>query len=254
MIAQRRLTQGAQSQSRALEHLATGLRISRAKDDPAGLIFSELARADIARTHAALRVLTRIDTVITTAESGLGEVSDLLTQAESLVVGVANAGGISAEEFDAAQLEFDSILATLDRISDATRFNGTKLLDGSATFSFGDDSITIRNVSSRALSLRGLNLRDAGTAQTAVQAAADAVATHRASLGAFQSNTIGSALRSREVLSENLTEMRSLVLDANIAAETAELTRTQILASASTRSLLIAGRQIEAALALLPGR
>lgn len=253
LIAQRLTRQGYAQQSRALEHLATGSRISRAKDDPAGLVASEFIKADIARLGAEVRVLGRIDAVVSTAEGALSEVSDLLTQAEAIIVGVANRGGVSPEEFDAAQLEFDSILATIDRIADTSRFNGRRLLDGSAVFSFGDASITIRDVSSRALGLRGLDLRDGETAQDFVRAASKTVSVHRGELGGFQQYVVGAGVRTREIAMENLSAMNSFIRDADYAVETAELVRSRIITQAAVQSLLIAGRQVESVLSLLAG-
>ena len=130
MVAQRVLGQNNFSLNRSLERLSTGLRINRGKDDPAGLIASENLRSEIKSTNAAIANATRADQVANTAEGGLQEVSSLLTELQGLVTTTSSTGGISAEEKAANQLQIDSILQTIDRISGATSFQGQKLLNG----------------------------------------------------------------------------------------------------------------------------
>lgn len=131
MVAQRVLGQNNFSLGKSLERLSTGLRINRGKDDPAGLIASENLRSEIKATNAAIANATRADQVVNTAEGGLQEISNLLTELQGLVTGSSSSGGISQEEKEANQLQIDSILQTIDRISGATSFQGMKLLNGS---------------------------------------------------------------------------------------------------------------------------
>lgn len=130
MIAQRVLGQNNFSLNKSLERLSTGLRINRGKDDPAGLIASENLRSEIKATNAAIANATRADQVVNTAEGGLQEISNLLTELQGLVTTSSSKGGISQEEKEANQLQIDSILQTIDRISGATSFQGMKLLNG----------------------------------------------------------------------------------------------------------------------------
>ncbi|GIK16450.1 MAG: hypothetical protein BroJett003_14140 [Planctomycetota bacterium] len=117
-----------------LERLSTGLRINRGKDDPAGLIASETLRNEIGAIRQALENSQRAINVISTAEGALNEVSSLLQQLQGLVVEIANKGGLTEEEVNANQLEIDSILTSIDRISNTAEFGGTKLLDGSRAY------------------------------------------------------------------------------------------------------------------------
>lgn len=130
LIAQRVLTQNNQTLSQSLERLSTGLRISRGKDDPAGLIASENLRAEKAAVGAAISNAERADQVVNIAEGGLQEISSLLTELQGLVTATANKAGVSQAEKEANQLQIDSILQTIDRISSATSFQGVKLLNG----------------------------------------------------------------------------------------------------------------------------
>lgn len=135
LIAQRVLGQNNGSLTASLERLSTGLRINRGKDDPAGLIASQNLRAETAALGAAISNAERADQVVNIAEGGLNEVSGLLTELQSLVTQTANTAGLSREEKEANQLQIDSILQTIDRISSATSFQGAKLLNGNFDYS-----------------------------------------------------------------------------------------------------------------------
>ncbi|MEO0483628.1 MAG: flagellin [Planctomycetota bacterium] len=130
LLAQRVLGQNNQNLGRSLERLSTGLRISRAKDDPAGLIASENLRSELTATNAAIGNAQRADQVVNIAEGGLQEISNLLTELQGLLTTNASSAGLSSAEKDANQLQIDSIIQTVDRISSSTSFQGIKLLNG----------------------------------------------------------------------------------------------------------------------------
>lgn len=132
--AMHRLVSNQSNLNTSLNRLSSGLRINTAKDDPAGLIASENLRAEIQGINAAVENSTRANNVIATAEGALNEVSALLIQIRGLVTSTANTGGLSDEERKANQLQIDSILESIDRISNTTQFNGKKLLDGSLEY------------------------------------------------------------------------------------------------------------------------
>lgn len=134
MIAQRVLGRNNGSLGSTLERLSTGLKINRGKDDPAGLIASESLRSQIKSTNAALSNADRADQVVNIAEGGLQEVSSLLTELQGLVTNSASSAGLSGDEKKANQLQVDSILQTIDRISGSTSFQGIKLLNGNYDF------------------------------------------------------------------------------------------------------------------------
>jgi flagellin len=113
-----------------LERLATGLRINRGRDDPAGLIASERLRLETRTIEQAMENSSRAANVISTTEGALNEVNALLLDLQSLVIEAANKGAVTPEEINANQLQIDSILASIDRISNNTTFAGKKLLDG----------------------------------------------------------------------------------------------------------------------------
>lgn len=131
LLAQRVLGQNNQDLNTSLQRLATGIRINRGKDDPAGLIASENLRSQMAATSAAIGNAERADQVVNIAEGGLQEVSGLLTELQGLITTTANTAGLSKSEKEANQLQIDSILQTIDRVASSTNFQGVKLLNGS---------------------------------------------------------------------------------------------------------------------------
>ncbi len=154
MLAQRTLAQQNKTLSLSLERLSTGLRINRGSDDPAGLIASENLRAEKAAITAAISNAERADQVVNIAEGGLVEISNLLTELESLVDAAANDAGLSAEEKEANQLQVDSILQTIDRIANSTSFEGIKLLNGTYAYTTsGVDTNALADVSINAARL-----------------------------------------------------------------------------------------------------
>jgi flagellin len=134
LIAQRVLSQNSQNLNTSLERLSTGLKINRGKDDPAGLIASQNLAADQAGLNQAITNAQRTDQVANIAEGGLQEVSGLLTNLQGLITASASSAGLSVEEKNANQLQIDSILQTIDRVSSATDFQGIKLLNGNFDF------------------------------------------------------------------------------------------------------------------------
>jgi len=134
LLAQRVLGQNNRDLSTSLERLATGLRINRGADDPAGLIASQNLRAEKTAIGAAIGNAERAEQVVNIAEGGLQEVSGLLTELEGLITSSANTAGLSQEELEANQLQIDSILQTIDRVAGSTSFQGNRLLNGNLDF------------------------------------------------------------------------------------------------------------------------
>lgn len=134
MNAQKSLARSNASLQEALTRLSTGLRINSGKDDPAGLIASEALRADITATESGIKNSERANQMIATADSALGQVSNLLNDIRGLVTEAANSGAMSEDQISANQLQIDSSLAAINRIAQTTSFQGRKLLDGSLGF------------------------------------------------------------------------------------------------------------------------
>jgi len=134
LTAQRGLTKANKSLSDTLQRLSTGLRINRGADDPAGLIASEGLRSEISGINQAIDNSQRASNVIATAEAALGEVASLLLNVKDLIVEAANSGALSPEEIAANQLQVDSAVESITRISNTTTFAGLKLINGSLDY------------------------------------------------------------------------------------------------------------------------
>ncbi|MEX2137905.1 MAG: flagellin [Pirellulales bacterium] len=134
LVAQKQLARSNTQLQTSLTRLSTGLRINVGKDDPAGLIASEILRSDIVATQRAITNSERANQIIATADSALGQVSALLNDIRGLVSEAANTGALSDEQIQANQLQVDSSLEAIDRIAQTTSFQGRRLLDGSLDF------------------------------------------------------------------------------------------------------------------------
>ena len=139
LIAVNNLNKNNSSLQVSLQRLSTGYRINSGKDDPAGLIASQSLAAEQQATSTAISNAQRADNIIGTAEGSLGEVSNLLVSLQGLVGDAANKAGLSQDEKDADQLQVDSILSTINRISNSASFEGVKLLNG--TFDYATSGL-----------------------------------------------------------------------------------------------------------------
>ncbi len=155
LTAQRVLGQNNQSLGTSLERLSTGLRISRGKDDPAGLIASENLRSEKAAIGAAISNSQRADQVVNIAEGGLQEISSLLTELQGLLTTSANGAGLAESEKEANQLQIDSILQTIDRVAGATSFQGTKLLNGNFDYQVSSINAGVTDIEVRGAKFNG---------------------------------------------------------------------------------------------------
>ncbi|MEO9931552.1 flagellin [Rhodopirellula bahusiensis] len=158
LVAQNRLQASNEDLQTALTRLSTGLRINSGADDPAGLIASEALRSEVTSLGRAISNTRRASQIISTADSALGQVSNLLNDVRGLVVEAANNGALSTEEIAANQLQIDSSLEAINRIAQTTTFQGRKLLDGSLDFvstAGGVDSIRDVNIDQANLGITG---------------------------------------------------------------------------------------------------
>lgn len=153
LIAQRVLGGQNKTMAQSLQRLSTGLRVNRGADDPAGLIASENLRAEKTAINSAISNSQRAEQVVNVAEGGLQEISNMLVELQGLVGSTANEAGVSQEERDANQLQIDSILQTIDRIANATSFQGTKLLNGNFDYTVSGQSSSLSEVTVNAAKL-----------------------------------------------------------------------------------------------------
>jgi len=174
LIAVNNLNKNNTSLQTSLERLSTGYRINSGKDDPAGLIASESLQAEQTATSTAINNAQQANNIIGTAEGSLGEISNLLVSLQGLVGDAANSAGLSQDEKNADQLQVDSILQTVNRISNSASFQGVKLLNGTfdyatsglnSTSGFTSVSINSANVGATALSVSVAVIASAQTGQ-----------------------------------------------------------------------------------------
>jgi flagellin len=200
---------------------------------------------------------------VQTAEGALNEVSSILTRLRELAIQSSN-GSVSNQDKETLDEEFQSLVNEVNRIGRSTEFSGIKLLDGSSsTVSFqvgfgttsGIDtlSVSLSPALSTTLSLNSLDIGSGGATTTAISnidAAINTVSSLRGSLGAVQ-NRLGSTINNLAVQVENLSAAESRIRDVDVAYETAQLTRNNILQSASISVLSQANSQPQTALQLL---
>jgi flagellin len=134
LTAQVSLAQSQASLNTSLQRLSTGLRINSGADDPAGLIASEGLKSEIAGINQAINNSTQATNVISTADAALGQVSDLLLDIKGLLVQSANSGALTPDQLAANQLQIDSAVQSITRISNTTTFAGLNLLNGSLNY------------------------------------------------------------------------------------------------------------------------
>ncbi|MBI2568334.1 MAG: flagellin FliC [Candidatus Schekmanbacteria bacterium] len=254
-----------------VERLSSGLRINKAKDDAAGLAISEGMRSDIRVLRQGVRNANDAISVIQTAEGGMSQINTILTRMKELAM---ESAGVLPDNDDRAKLdaEFQALSDELDRIASGTEFNGTSLLDG--TFAaknvhvgLGNDqgvdkvSITITSTQGGTTSFTATQLLGAATLTISTQDSAidvmaristaiDNVNASRADLGALQSR-FDQMIMNLDNTIENTAAAESQIRDADIAYETTQFTRFQILQQSGVAMLAQANVAPQGALSLL---
>jgi flagellin len=261
--AQRNLSAVTDKLTGNFRRLSTGLRISTAADDAAGLAISERLRSQVRSLDQSKRNANDGISLVQTAEGALNEVSSILVRLRELAIQSSN-GSVSTQDKETLDQEFQSLVDEVNRIGRSTEFSGIKLLDGSATSvtfqvglgtTSGIDtlSVSLSPTLSTTLSLNSLDIGSGGsttTAITSIDSAINAVSALRGTLGAVQ-NRLGITINNLSITTENLTSAESRIRDVDIAFETAQLTRNNILQQASISVLSQANVQPQSALQLL---
>lgn len=291
--AQRRLKMSTQSLQSSMAKLSSGERINKSADDAAGLAVSENLKGDIRSLKMAARNANDGISLVQTAEGSLVETSSMLIRLRELAVQAAS-DTIGNREREFLDKEFLQLKDEIDRIANATEFNGTRLLVGSAElpaemggtqnefpleiqigkdYYVDTDALDKRNpVNIIKIDFKNMNAFTHGDGSldlgehedgARVHRKADAqmsiakldqamyrVNNYRAYLGSVQ-NRLGSTIRNLDVQTENLSESRSRIRDADFAAETAAMTQANIMQQAGTSVLANANTQPQIALSLL---
>lgn len=263
--SQRNLASSQASLNRSIERLSSGLRINSAKDDAAGLSIATRMDAQVRGSNVAIRNANDAISFAQTADGALGNVTDALQRMRELAVQSANATNNAGDRTN-LNAEFAQLQSEISRITGNTKFNGNTVLTGTAnTFQVGadtSDTIAVTGTdltaaaAKTAISAGGTidvtTAAKATSAITAIDAALDEVNTERATFGAVQ-NRFTSVVSNLQNKVENTSAAKSRIMDADFAAETANLTRGQILQQAGTAMLAQANSMPNGVLALLKG-
>jgi len=263
ITAQRNLGISTRELQGSVARLSSGLRITKASDDAAGLGISETLRAQIRSINQAVRNSNDGISLLQIADGGAANIGGLLARLRELAEQSAS-GILGSNERSFLDTEFVALRSEIDRISSVTEFNGTKLLSGTGNDSLGlqvgfrssaNDTLTLalKDLDTGTLSLSTTNVSTAASALTAlgsIDSAISAVASARANIGSLQ-NRIDAAVQNLEVANENISAAESRIRDADIAFETAQFTRNQILVSAGVSILSQANTLPQQALQLL---
>ena len=265
LAAQRSLGIQREQQNHTLEKLSSGERIVRAADDAAGLAISEKFKAEIRSTRQAVRNTQDGISLVQVAEGGLNEVGNMLIRMRELSIQAAT-DTIGDKERGFTDKETQSLKEEIDRISRTTKYNGVDLISGlgkDLDFQVGIganpevDRLHYKS-SEFNTTLEALGLTDVSTATkegaqnnlAMLDNAISKVSENRASFGAMQ-NRLTSTMSNLQVSDENISAANSRIRDADVAAESAELTKRNILSQAGTATLAQANQNSMLALKLI---
>ena len=261
--AQRNLSSTGNTLTTSMQRLSSGLRVNTAKDDAAGLAIAERMNAQVKGMNVAIRNANDGISLAQTAEGSLAKVGDALQRMRELAVQSSNASNSTSDRAN-LDAEYQELAAEVTRVLSGTKFNGTNLLNTSASLTF---QVGADNVSTDQIDISTTNL-NAGSGITAVVAgsltsadnalaamdnldtAIDEITTARASYGAAQ-NRFDSVIANLQVSAENLAASRGRIMDADFAVETANLSRSQILQQAGTAMVAQANQLPQSVLSLL---
>jgi flagellin len=267
--AQRNLNMSQASLAVSMQRLSSGLRINSAKDDAAGLAIAERMNAQVRGMNVAVRNANDGISMSQTAEGALSKVGDALQRMRELAVQARNATNSSSDK-DSLNKEFAELQSEISRVLGGTSFNGKKILGSDATamtFQIGantttDDSITMTTedmtantditavTSSTAAIDASATSGDIATVIDNIDTAIDTINDQRATFGATQGR-FDAIISNLQQSVEAQSAARSRIMDTDFAAETANLSRAQILQQAGTAMVAQANQLPQGVLSLL---
>jgi flagellin len=275
--AQRNLNASQMSLATSMQRLSSGLRVNSAKDDAAGLAIAERMNTQVRGMNVAVRNANDGISLAQTAEGALGKVADSLQRMRELAVQARNSTNSDADKVSLDK-EFGELAKEVQRVLGGTTFNGKNILGaeaGSQSFQVGantttDDTIDIvtTNLATAAAITTIAGTDNTGAGRAVIDSTADATAigtvindldsaldvinSERATLGASQ-NRFEAVISNLQVSVESQSAARSRIMDADFAAETANLSRAQILQQAGNAMVAQANQQPQQVLQLLQG-
>ena len=251
------------SMETSMQRLSTGKRINSAQDDAAGLQISQRLTAEIKGVNMAIRNAADGHAMLATAEGATIEIHAILQRMRELAVQASN-GTMGDADRAAVNSEFVALEAEINRINDNTTWAGIELTNGGFTtalggvFHVGPDggqTIThaIENLATTAIGLTAAitmaTRAGANSAIAQIDQAISVVGTEREQMGAVM-NRLDHAIANLTVVSTQLSVAKGRIEDADFAAETSNLARTQVLQQASMAMLAQANAAKQNILAL----
>jgi flagellin len=269
--AQRNLNASQSSLATAMQRLSSGMRVNSAKDDAAGLAIAERMNAQVRGMNVAIRNANDGISLAQTAEGALSKVGDALQRMRELAIQARNATNSSSDK-DSLNKEFAELQSEISRVLGGTTFNGQRILGEDATtltFQIGantgpDDiiNITTENLTTAtditaitattAVIDASATIGDIATVIDDIDAAIDNVNNTRATFGATQSR-FDAIISNLQQSVENQAAARSRIMDADFAAETAAMSRAQILQQAGSAMVAQANQLPQQVMRLLQG-
>ncbi len=265
LAAQRHLAINGDKQKISLERLASGQRINKAGDDAAGLAISEKLKAEIRSMKQAQRNANDGVSLIQVAEGSMSEISNILVRLRELSIQSAS-DTMGDVERGFLNKEVVQLKEEISRITNSTEYDGTKLLDGTAPvlefqvgtknnpmndrFMFDTQSLT---TTMSVLGIDGVTADTKANAQAnlgMIDSAIQKLSGNRSTLGALQ-NRMQSTINNLGVYKENLEAANSRIRDTDMAEESSELTKANILNQATMSVLGQANQTPQLALKLL---
>lgn len=266
--AQRNLSNTQNALAASVGRLSSGMRINTASDDAAGLGISENLKSNIRSMAQAQRNANDGISMSQVAEGSMSDMQGIVSRMRELSIQSSNST-LGDNERGYIQTEFTQLSQEINRIGTVTEFNGQKLLDGSAstglTFQIGIQNtandrlamsitkLTTSTLGSTSLHIASASLSTASKAQAAIGAfdkAIQQLSQSRAKVGATQ-NRMTVTVSNLAVTQENLTAANSRIRDVDVASESANLTKSQILSQAGLAVLAQANQLPQSALSLL---
>jgi len=245
----------------SLERLATGTRINRASDDPAGAVAVQKFDARLITIEKGIASAERANLSLAAREGGMSVVSDLLIDLKTAVVLAGNRDTMSDDEITALQDEASSIISTINFLANTTTYDGAQTLTSYASKSLGgvtaevtqpDDTTLTERYSLADIAGGALNLLD-GDLELALESVSGAIgkmARARSTIGTMMHDN-DSRIATLQIELENTMSARSMINDTDYAAEMTALIRARVLQQASIHVALIAQHQQASVLSLL---
>ncbi|HEY2405600.1 MAG TPA: flagellin [Polyangiaceae bacterium] len=252
--------------SKSFERLSSGFRINTAADDAAGLAISESMKSQIRSYTVAERNANDAISMTQTAESSLGDMHDILGRMRELAMQASN-GDMTDTDRGYLDTEFSSLKAELSRIQGSSKFNGRQLVAQTAsniTFQIGLDNtasdqitltfggLALTTILAASTNLGGATAGNALGSLARIDAAVQTISTNRAKYGATM-NRLDMTVSSVQTMRLNITAANSRIRDVDVAEETSNLSKSQVLAQAGVAVLAQANQLPQLALSLIKG-